>query len=103
MRIIHNNKYSDKEIQVFKDAIMANMIHSMKVLVGAAATLSKEISEENKSAAQQLALLDDMDILNASSFFNSELSDNLKKLWSDKAIQECLEERNKFQLYDSTE
>jgi hypothetical protein len=103
MRIIHNNKYSDKEIQVFKDAIMANMIHSMKVLVGAATTLGKEISEENKSASQQLADLDDMDILNASSLFNSELSDNLKKLWNDKAIQECLDERNKFQLYDSTE
>eukprot|EP01080_Neovahlkampfia_damariscottae_P001637 gene1637-12762_t len=81
MRIIHNNKYSDKEIQVFKDAIMANMIHSMKVLVSAAKTLGKEISEDNKSAAQQLEDLDDMDILNASSLFNSELSDNLKKLW----------------------
>lgn len=105
VRMKYVKKYNEKELKGFKIDIKRNMIESMFNLVRATSALGETIGNDHKNFVGELLELDDDDeaLMQADKLFTPEFAGKLKKLWGDKAIQNVLPQRSKFQLYDSTE
>jgi hypothetical protein len=70
----------------------------MKSLINATSKLNIPIEdEENKKIAEKIKKISNIEE------YTQEIGEELKKLWEDKSIQACLDQRSRFQLYDSTE
>lgn len=104
MKIIHNNGYSQKDRESYKDIVRSNILQAGKSLVNASVHLNIPVElETNKAIAQKLMALDPDQFVNLGSFYNEALGQEIAALWSDPGIQKVFEQRNRFQLSDSCE
>jgi len=98
VKILHNNGFSEEEKKSYRDGVRTNIVDSMKNLITATQKLNIPLlDEESKIRAEKILKINNMDE------YTLEVGDDLKKLWQNKSIQDCLPHRSKFQLYDSTE
>jgi GTPase SAR1 family protein len=104
MKIIHNNGYSQKDRESYKDIVRSNVLQAGKALVNASVNLNVPVElEANKATAQKLMSLDPDQFVNLGSFYNETLGQEIAALWADPGIQKTFEQRNRFQLSDSCE
>jgi len=104
MKIIHNNGYSEKDRESYKDIVRSNILVAGKALVSASSNLGIPIEDENnKSIAQKLSAMDPEQFVSLGNIFTKELGIEIEALWNDPGIKKVFEQRNRFQLSDSCE
>lgn len=99
MKIIHENGYSQQECDQFKSIVFNNTINSMQVILQAMEQLKISFGSEDRKtdASAILGLGADLEGVSLS----KELSDSIKRLWSDSGVQQCFERSAEYQLNDS--
>ena len=117
-RIIHDNGFSEYEINLFKGVIYSSIIQNMHRMIRAKIELGivgSDVDSEVCSFSLKLLLFrksfsnqtSNKIIIQAAQCGNDrerlsvEVYDALKRLWNDTGIQQCYERRNEYHLPDS--
>ena len=107
MRLIHNEKYTDRQMTEFRDNVLANSIAAVITMLEATDTLGIKIDDAVAAAAKARLLSDKSlrsmvagdKVLQA---FASVAAD-LKLLWKDPGVQTVFGRANEYQLDDSAQ
>jgi GTPase SAR1 family protein len=100
MKIIHDNGFSEEDHRRFKPIIFSNAIMSLIAILRAMEKLMIEFDEERRMNDARLVFqvaTRGEDTLP----FTLELSEAMKRLWSDKGLQQCFHRSREYQLNDS--
>jgi hypothetical protein len=105
MKIIHQDGYTKEELAEFKNIVFTNVVRSLEQLINAMASLHIEFDPENSAerASDSARVLFAAENRKDSDPFGDDLALNMKRLWSDPAIQACYKKANEFQLIDSAQ
>lgn len=91
--------YTDEELSAYRFVVFGNCISQMRVLCQNAKKLQIEMElDANRANAERLIATKTV----IESTWTPELAERIKRLWADKGIRVCYEQRDKhFQLNDS--
>jgi len=104
MKIIHNNGYTEKDRESYKDIVRSNILVAGKALVSASINIGIPIEDDNnKAIAQKLTTMDPEQLVSLGSIYTKELGAEIESLWTDPGIKKVFDQRNRFQLSDSCE
>jgi len=105
MRIIHLNGYESPEERLrFKPTVYSNILENIRALLEAAEKFELHLKPENKEAASKVFALDDDQFRSLDSKgLGAQLTEDIKRLWNDPAIQTAFARSAEFQLTDSAE
>lgn len=96
LRLIHNKKLQEKELDTIGDSLHQNVIDCMKALLYAAQNYGYELTEEeNKKTAEVILNFDD------SHRISYELGVAIQKIYNSKAIKDAYARRAEYWLLDS--
>jgi len=96
MKILHTEGFTKQELLSFRPVVFNNTLSSMKSLVIAARNLNLPTLPENKEKEKFIETVNSVEL----DSFTSEMAENVKSLWADKAIKDVYQRRNEFQLID---
>jgi len=98
MQILYTDGFTDVERNNYKVVVRRNVIQALHVLNTGRESFGIELrSPEAEEAAEDLMMIDHL----SENFWNSEIVDITKTLWTDPGIQEAYKLRSKFQLESS--
>ncbi|VDM42729.1 unnamed protein product [Toxocara canis] len=99
-KILHNNGFSEMEVEERKGVVYSNTIQSMLSIVDAMEKLGIFLDD--------ISLQHDVYVLRSfvqngleTTCFTVEVKAALKRLWGDAGVQRCYDQRSAFQLNDS--
>lgn len=98
MKIIHMDGFSVDERKSYTSVICSNIVVSMRALLFAAKDMGLKTSKSNKAAVTRL-LSDENEYFTGN--INTEMADDVAKLWADKGVKGAFARRAEFQLNDS--
>eukprot|EP00123_Amoebidium_parasiticum_P010834 comp20352_c0_seq1/m.25680 comp20352_c0_seq1/g.25680 ORF comp20352_c0_seq1/g.25680 comp20352_c0_seq1/m.25680 type:complete len:354 (-) comp20352_c0_seq1:393-1454(-) len=99
MKIIHESGFSKDECQSYREVIYGNTIQSMQVIIRAMAAKGIELADPGLKASQDTVM--NLGEATDNMGMPTHVAEAIKKLWSDKGVQECYARRNEFQINDS--
>ena len=104
MKIIHDQGFSQDECIKYRPLVYSNTIHSLIAIVRAMGPLRISYAdiERVKDAKKFLSLTSNNNFENLDEL-DAELSETMKRLWSDTGIQMCFEKSREYQLNDSAQ
>jgi len=106
MKIIHSNPFDNQELQTYKHVIYRNVLDSIRALIENMALLGIPYQNQNSiPKAQKISAIPESCIVSTSveNLLTVELGRDIRTIWNDRGIQECYNQRNKFQLIDSAD
>lgn len=98
MKLIHHGGYNDSERDSYKEIIFSNTIQSMRAILEAMPQLDLALAPQNDARRATILALPaqiEADVLPA------DVSDAVRSLWRDPAVQEAVNRSREFQLNDS--
>ncbi|KIM45751.1 hypothetical protein M413DRAFT_442360 [Hebeloma cylindrosporum] len=98
MKLIHHGGYNDSERDSYKEIIFSNTIQSMRAILEAMPQLDLALAPQNDARRATILSLPaqiEADIL------PRDVSDAVRSLWRDPAVQEAVRRSREFQLNDS--
>jgi len=98
---IHKSFFTEETRKIYTSHVHQNLLESMINLSKAVKDLQLKFDEDNVAFADKVIALEEEE--DKEHMCDTEFLKKLGKLWTDKGIQEALKQRNKFQLFDSTE
>uniref|UniRef100_A0AC34GUK0 Uncharacterized protein n=1 Tax=Panagrolaimus sp. ES5 TaxID=591445 RepID=A0AC34GUK0_9BILA len=100
MQILHNNGFSETEIEERKGIVYSNTVRSCLDITNAMASLG--IAYENIAREVDAKLLE-KHVESGLEFtaFPQEIKNAIANLWADGGVKKCFERRNEYQLNDS--
>eukprot|EP00095_Tigriopus_kingsejongensis_P000167 snap_masked-scaffold487_size158652-processed-gene-0.17 protein:Tk00167 transcript:snap_masked-scaffold487_size158652-processed-gene-0.17-mRNA-1 annotation:"hypothetical protein" len=106
VKIVHQDGFTEDEINVGRTLIMQNIFSSMRALIeemeSLGFTFSHQESQENAKVIQHLTNCIHTTITNNFQPDEKEVW-ALKQLWADHGIQDCFQQRDTFQLQESVQ
>ncbi|XP_034105883.1 G protein alpha q subunit-like [Drosophila albomicans] len=100
MRIIHGDRFSDKEMRFFTKKVYRNIFMAMQSMIKAMDEL--EISYSDVENIDRAELVSSVPLKTIETLEDPYLS-GIKCLWNDVGIQECYRRRDEYYLIDSAE
>jgi len=98
LKLMHNKKFTPKDLKQAADGIHQSIIDCMKSLLAARRTFATyELSEEDKRTEQEIDNWDG----DSNSRINAEQGSRIKRLWQSEAIQKTYARRSEFWLLDT--
>ena len=94
-KIINSGNLDEDELVGYKDAIIENVLSSIKALVAASEEMGIKLAEEVQPAAKRIREMNAMEAILA------EYKDDIKIMWNEKGIQEVYSRASEFQLNDN--
>jgi guanine nucleotide-binding protein subunit alpha len=100
MKLIHDNGYSEKERESYKDIIYSNVIQSMKNIVSAMKVMN--IAVANPANTVHFNVIDALPSLIEGDSVPKDIAEAIKNLWQDGGVKACFARSNEYQLNDSS-
>jgi hypothetical protein len=106
MKILHSNPYDEQELRTYKHVIYRNILDAIRTLIDNTKKLGIPFENaETGKAAEDLEKIPESSIVSTGveSLITPTMGQQIKTVWKDGGIQNCFNQRNKFQLIDSAE
>uniref|UniRef100_A0A915HJD4 Guanine nucleotide-binding protein G(I) subunit alpha n=1 Tax=Romanomermis culicivorax TaxID=13658 RepID=A0A915HJD4_ROMCU len=99
MKIIHETGYTEEDRKAYRPVVYSNTIQSMMAIIRAMGQLRIDFGRNDRAddARQFFALAN----VAEEGELSSELAACMKRLWSDRGVQECFHRSREYQLNDS--
>ncbi|KAG8857146.1 guanine nucleotide-binding protein subunit alpha [Serendipita sp. 411] len=98
MKLIHHGGYNDQERESYKEIIFSNTVQSMRAILEAMPTLDLALAPQNDSRRATIMALP---VQLETDTLPREVTDAIRSLWRDPAVQEAVRRAREFQLNDS--
>ena len=99
MKLIHDGGYSQRDRENFKEAIFANTVQSMRVILDAMKSLNIGLGELEGGRHAQVIKAQPAAI--GSDSLPPDVGNAIATLWKNESVQECFKRSNEYQLNDS--
>jgi len=100
MKIIHQNGYSQQELQLYRLTVYKNLIDCAKALIGAIQQF--EIEPESAEVREYMEYLMEFNVdPDPDTPIDPKVADAVTAIWHDKAIPAVMEHQSEFYLMDS--
>jgi guanine nucleotide-binding protein subunit alpha len=100
MKIIHQNGYSEHELQLWRQTVYKNIVDSAKALVGALRQFDVEVTDEKNRVHCDYIMEATVDP-DPQQSLDPQLGEAIRSLWKDASIPKVMEHQNEFYLMDS--
>ncbi|KAJ5079825.1 guanine nucleotide-binding protein g(o) subunit alpha [Anaeramoeba ignava] len=97
MRILHNQKYTEKEKQEFKSFIYGNILQDMRALTNAIEAF--ELNYSNPDNIERAKYFKSLSLTDEN--YSQEVWNNAKLLWEDPGLKKTYEHSSEFQINES--
>ena len=97
MRLIHDVKFSEQEVEFYRQLVFSNLCQGMKALLDAMQDMELQVSEENK---EYIEMIDEAPDIKDGQPFPEDYYEPLKKLWEDESVQKGYKRGNEAALPD---
>lgn len=95
MRLIHNVKFTDSEVEYYRQLVFLNIVQGMKLIVDTMDECQLQVNSTNR---KYIALVDALPDIHQGQPFPIQYREPLEQLWMDQGVQSCYERGNESAL-----